>query len=64
MSRKFNPELDNPDDEVFSGSYYYDFGSFKIMETAAMRMKLAKWRSKMRKQSEDGSFQRFVTIMS
>ena len=64
MSRKFDPNLDNPDDEVFSGSYYYDFGSFKIKETAAMRMKLAKWRSKMRKQSEDGSFQRFVRIMS
>ena len=60
MSRKFDPNLDNPDDEVFSGSYYYDFGAFKMMETASMRLKLATWRSKRRSQSEDGSFQRFV----
>ena len=62
MSRKFDHNLDNPDDEVFSGSYYYDFGTFQMMETSSMRLKLATWRSKRRSQNEDGSFQRFVFI--
>jgi len=63
MSRKFDINLDNVDDGIYSseGCFYYDFGhGVKIKETVKMRKKLEKWRNQRRNDQESIDFKSYV----
>ena len=46
---------------MFEGAFYYDFGNgVQVLETEAMRFKLAKWRKKRKIRSESIAFTDYV----